>query len=119
MKHLESKLQIECVRWFRYQYPQHTLFSIPNGGARNKTEAAILKAEGVLAGVADLFLMCARIEPYLNIYYYGLFIELKTAKGKQTEKQKEFQKKAEEHEYKYEVVRSFNEFKEVVDNYLK
>ena len=53
MKHVESSLQIQCVRWFRYQYPSRTIFSIPLGGNRNAVTGAILKAEGALAGVAD------------------------------------------------------------------
>jgi hypothetical protein len=56
-RHEESRLQRACVQWFRLQYPAHTLFAIPNGGKRNAREAGILKAEGVLPGVADLFLM--------------------------------------------------------------
>ena len=41
-----------CVSWFRLQYPDigKLLFAVPNGGARSRTEAAIMKAEGVTAG---------------------------------------------------------------------
>ena len=44
-----------CVGWFRLQYPAvgKLLFAVPNGGARSRTEAAIMKAEGVTAGVTD------------------------------------------------------------------
>lgn len=34
-----------------------TTFAVPNGGARNKREAGILKGEGVTAGVADMILL--------------------------------------------------------------
>ena len=34
-----------------------TTFAVPNGGARNKREARILKGEGVTAGVADMILL--------------------------------------------------------------
>lgn len=62
MKHVESRLQIACVAWFRAQYASiwNLLFSVPNGGARSKTEGAILKAEGATRGVADLLLLVAR-----------------------------------------------------------
>lgn len=51
------------------------LFHIPNGGSRGKVEAARFKAEGVKAGVPDLFLPVARGG------YHGLFIEMKRKKG--------------------------------------
>lgn len=46
-------MQRMCVGWFRLQYPAvgKLLFAVPNGGARSRTEAAIMKAEGVTAGV--------------------------------------------------------------------
>lgn len=48
-------MQRMCVGWFRFQYPAvgKLLFAVPNGGARSRTEAAIMKAEGVTAGVTD------------------------------------------------------------------
>ena len=88
MKHIESKIQISCVNWFRIQFPMYVLFAIPNGGARRLIEGKILKAEGTMAGVSDLFLM------FGNGTYNGLFIEMKTEKGRQTDTQKLFQKKA-------------------------
>lgn len=67
---------------FRYcaaeigRYPQLTmLLHIPNGGMRNKKEAAILKREGVRKGYPDLAL------DYSNGKYHGLRIELKRVKG--------------------------------------
>jgi len=111
--HNESKLQQECLKWFKYQYPRYVIFSIPNGGARNKREAAILKGEGVLSGVSDVFLM------YENGKHNGLFIEFKIAKGRQTESQKWFEQKAKEFFYEYKVVRSFDEFQAVINEYIK
>ena len=37
----ESQLQIQCVRWFRYQYPKLAplLIHIPNGRHRSKRES--------------------------------------------------------------------------------
>lgn len=73
-RHLESQLQRQCVAWFRLQYPEigRLLFAVPNGGARNRTEAAIMKAEGVTAGVTDLILLAGRGG------YSALCIEMKT-----------------------------------------
>jgi len=109
----ESKLQIAMVKWFRLQHPNHLLFSIPNGGKRNYITAAIMKAEGTLSGVADLFLARG------NGLYHGLFIEVKTTTGRQQPSQKEFEYLVSARGYKYVIVRTFDEFKEECENYLK
>jgi len=122
MKHAESKLQIACVTWFRLQYPNEVLFAIPNGGQRNAITAKILKAEGTLAGVADLFLAKVNASPCLielGEATFGLFIEMKTDKGRQAPSQIEFQKAVEGKGFKYIICRSFDEFKAEIDNYLK
>lgn len=113
MKHEESTIQTQCVRWFRYQYPSRTIFAVPNGGARNEVTGAILKAEGVIAGVADLFILHAAHG------YHGLFIEMKTHSGKQQPSQIAFQIKAESEGYKYAVCRSFDDFQKIVNEYFK
>jgi hypothetical protein len=114
MKHIESKMQINCVRWFRLQYPQYAklLFSVPNGGARRLAEAKILKAEGATPGVADLILLAS------NGTYNSLCLELKTEKGRQSDSQKEWQQVAEQNGNKYVIVRSIYEFISEVKKYL-
>ena len=51
-RHIESRLQQQCVAWFRLQHRSLAplLFAVPNGGARRLREAQIMKAEGVTAG---------------------------------------------------------------------
>lgn len=115
MKRDESILQSECVRWFRYQYPKDVIFAIPNGGKRDVGTAIRLNHEGVLAGVADLFIMrgvCG------DFYSHGLFIEMKVGNNKQTDNQKEFEQKCITLGYTYAVCYSFDEFKALVNNYL-
>ena len=51
-EHLE---QVRLVSWFRKTYPGVRVFAIPNGGGRSASQGAALKAEGVQAGVPDLF----------------------------------------------------------------
>lgn len=112
-RHEESKLQINCVTWFRLQYPDLLLFSIPNGGARSKVEAGILKAEGVLPGVADLFVAL----PAKG--YAGLFIEMKYGSGKQSPDQIKFEQNSTKLGYKYVVANSFETFMRTVNDYVR
>lgn len=111
----EERLQKDCVQWFRYQYMTHwrQLFAVPNGGSRNKKEAANMKAAGVVAGVADLILLIP------NDRYGSLCIELKHGSNKQTDQQREWQASTEEHGNLYVVVCELEEFINIVKQYLK
>ena len=113
-KHSESELQRACVKWFRLQYRQLSgvFFCVPNGGFRNAVEGAIMKGEGVLSGVSDLILLVA------NSRFNGLCIEMKTAKGTQSDTQKIFMRNVEEQGYKYAICRSFTDFQNTINQYL-
>lgn len=114
MNHAESRLQSACVTWFRLQYPKLALhlFAIPNGGARSAVTGAILKAEGVRRGVADLFLMVPTDK------YHGLFIEMKVAKGRQSPEQLAFEADCAIMRYSYALCRTFDEFRNAVEAHL-
>lgn len=114
MNHPESILQKNCVFWFRAQYPQiaKLYFSCPNGGYRKPIEAKILKAEGQVSGVSDTILLIPK-DPYSS-----LCIEFKAGNGKQSAYQKSWQDLAEKHGNKYVIVRSFDEFRTEIQNYL-
>lgn len=110
----EHRLQCSCVEWFRAQHPKfrHNLFAVPNGGRRDKVTGAKLKAEGVLAGVADLILLKS------NARHGALLIEMKTGSGKQSEAQGRWQRAIEKDGYKYVLCRSIEEFMREVNAYL-
>ena len=55
-----------------------TLFAIPNGGARHPAVAAQMKAEGLRAGVPDIFLPAMR-RGEDGRTWGGLFVEMKRA----------------------------------------
>jgi hypothetical protein len=114
MRKEEHRLQVSCVRWYRYQYPQYRalLFAVPNGGKRDVRTAVNLKAEGVVSGVADLLLLMPRH------HVHGLCIEMKTIKGRQTEAQKEWQLQVERQGYAYSIIRSLPEFIAVLEAYI-
>ena len=113
MKHLESDLQIACVKWFRLQYGNKLLFAIPNGEKRNVITATILKRQGVLSGIPDLFLA----EP--NKIYSGLFIEMKSDKGKLTRNQTDMIFMLKQNNYDVAVCNSFESFKGAVEDYIR
>ena len=114
MKHAEHDLQKACVQWFRMQHKAAYIFSVPNGGKRDLKEAVRLKSEGVVSGVADLFVM----SPFSSDAK-GMFIEMKTEKGKQSPTQKAFELDCRERGYNYAVCHSLNEFMKVTIEFLQ
>ena len=86
MKRSEDTEQMAVVSWARWnvqKYPElKWLYHVPNGGSRNRAEAAKFKQMGVKAGVADLCL------PYPKGAYCGLWIEMKYGRNTQQETQK-------------------------------
>lgn len=109
-RHIESNIQQAVVKWFRMQYPRFIIAAVPNGGFRNAREAAIMQREGVLAGFADLVVIARR-----NV----LFLEMKTTKGQQSDKQKEFQNKVSKLGFEYIVCRSFEQARLAIERWLK
>lgn len=115
MRHLEEQIQKACIKWFDLKYSKYKLLmhSSPNGGKRNAIEAAKFKQMGTRAGFPDLIFLKS------NNKFNFLAIELKTKTGRQSENQKAYQKEFESIGAKYVVVRSLDEFIEVVTDYLK
>lgn len=78
---LEHDEQVAFFEWAEGWLPEEfysLLWATPNGGHRFAAVAAKLKAEGVKAGVPDIFFAWARLG------YHGLFIEMKRVKGGST-----------------------------------
>jgi len=114
-----SRLQKACVKWFRYQHSdiKDLLFSIPNGIplANQNIRTKIynkLKEEGLQPGVPDLFLAVG------NSIYNGLFIEVKSKTDRLRKVQADMIRELESENYKCVVVRSLDEFMEVIKEYL-
>jgi hypothetical protein len=80
------------------------IFSVPNDG-KNATEQMRKIANGMMSGVSDLIVIMEN---------EVLFIECKTEVGKQSDKQKDFQSAVENLGFKYYIVRSLEEFKDVI-----
>ena len=107
-------MQSACVRWFRYVYQElaYMLIAVPNGVRTSETQGRILKEEGMLAGVADLLLLVPGNGG--NV----LAVEMKTPQGRQSDSQKHWQQEAQQHGIRYEVVRSFDDFKNLINDYI-
>ena len=88
IKRSEDTEQINVVSWAHWnvkRFPElKWLYHVPNGGRRNRAEAAKFKQMGGKAGGSDLCL------PYPKGAYCGLFIEMKYGSNKQQASQKEF-----------------------------
>ena len=113
----EGKIQAECFQWFwnNYMKYQRLLFHVPNENDRadsNPIQGAIRKSMGVVAGVADLILMVPTKK------YHGLCIEMKDDHGTQKQAQKDWQFLVEQQGYRYEICRSLEQFKSIIEDYL-
>lgn len=115
--YLEDKLQIACKYWFDCQFPRLKLLlhHSPNEGKlmQHDRDGAKRKAMGMRAGFPDFIFL------HPNKFYSYLAIELKSAKGRQTEHQKEYQQSVENSGGKYVIVRSLEEFMDIVNDYIK
>lgn len=116
MKQEEHEEQVRVFTWARWAEATRPelalLFAVPNGGRRDKVTAGRLKAEGVKAGVLDIWLPVARGR------YHGLVIELKTRTGRLTPEQKVWLEALTAQGWKALMCRGAAETVEVIEWYL-
>lgn len=113
----EGKIQSQCFVWFNNTLPQYRglLFHVPNENDRadsNPIQGAIRKSLGVWPGVADLILLVPRG------IHGALLIEMKDEHGQQKPAQKLWQAAVEAQNYRYEICRSLEQFKQIINEYL-
>lgn len=97
----EHQTQVAIANYLATVTPPGSLwFAVPNGGNRDSITGAILRREGVRAGVADLVVL-----------YEGrtLFLEVKTATGRLSKSQVRFRDLALSAGAEYAVVRSIDD----------
>lgn len=115
MQH-EAKEQEKLFRWselMKGKYPElGMMYHIPNGGSRNRIEAAHLKAQGVKAGVPDICL------PVPRGGHHGLYLELKYGKNKPTAAQTIWLRNLEKHGYAVAICWGWEKAKDVIIAYL-
>lgn len=79
-----NRLKALAVNRPAYAMAVKRTHAIPNGGGRSKREAGRLKAEGVVAGVPDIFVA------YPVPGFHGLYIEMKSLTGKPSREQQDW-----------------------------
>lgn len=123
----EHAHQVALFAWCALQdaYPvlkSKAFFAIPNGGSRGDTAESAkivggrLKAEGVKAGVGDMFLALP-----VGIYA-GLFLELKRLKKAgvgPSDDQLEFGELVQSHHYAFKVAYGWEEARDALIAYMK
>lgn len=100
-----------CAQWFwnTFHSERRMLIHVDNN-SYNKIEGARKKAMGVVKGVSDFILI---------LFEEVHFIELKTDKGIQKDEQIEFMDKVMRRGHNYHIVRSEQEFKDLIYSLLK
>ena len=110
----EGLIQQQMVMWYNNTYCLATanpnergvIFHIPNENQHK------LIGVGLLPGASDLIVIHPGIDR-------PLFIEVKDSKGKQSPKQAAFEQRIKALGYTYEVVRSLEEFKNIIAKVAK
>jgi len=124
-----SEYNIQCMvaEYIMRQYP-NILWSASCGGMRTSMGTAKkMKRMGYIKGCPDIMIFETVFKDIENtssdkifvVQVHGLFIEMKAKGGTQKPEQKEWEKKATEQGYFYKLAYSFEEAKEIIDNYLK
>ena len=112
-EHHEQRKVFEWARLYESRYPELAImFAVPNGGDRHPAVAAKLKAEGVRPGVPDIVL------PVPRGGFHGLFIEMKSDKGRASHDQLKYISTLNRNGYYAMVCRGFDEAVEAIRCYL-
>jgi len=118
MKHEEDSIQKALFQWIRLatpRIPQLALaFHCPNGGRRDAREAARLKGLGVRAGVPDVMIPGKSADGN----FYGIAIELKSAKGRLTDEQLGWSVRLRSVGWRCGVCHSFDEARQTIADYF-
>lgn len=104
--------ECKCIKYKNSNVAQY-LHHSPNGGFRNKLEAARFKAMGTQKGFPDLFMFIS------NKLFHGLFIELKSGKNTVTADQAGIHRLLEEQGYKVIVCYTVKGAVNAIKDYLE
>ena len=104
----ENRIIQECFIWHHNTYPDKRglFFKIKNDGLKNLRTAISDKATGLIPGVADTCLIHKG---------KAVFLEFKTEIGKQSPAQKEWEQKIIYNGGFYCIIKSLDEFKNLIN----
>ena len=103
----EYNLQAACVKLFAMLRPnEQGLLFLNLNNPRSRTNGHFLKGIGLTAGVADMTYLSPK---------GAVFLEFKAPKGKQSLSQKWWQERVESVGYRYVVIRSIEEFQNLLN----
>jgi hypothetical protein len=108
----EHQMQVKLVQYIRTFYPDILIFAIPNGAAVSGKNRLRLYKEGLLSGVPDIF-----IATPLN-GFNGLFIELKTLTGIESNNQKRIREVLINNGYLVYVARQLDTALNLIEDYI-
>jgi hypothetical protein len=112
-EHAEQAALVRWAAFARARLPELALlYAIPNGGHRHKATAARLKAEGVKRGVPDVCL------PVPRGGAHGLYIELKTGRGRPTPEQLGWIRALRRQGYAASVCHGWEQARRAIEDYL-
>jgi hypothetical protein len=106
----ESKIQGECYKWFHNTYPHlRGLLCYNLNNSKNKIDGNLNKAMGLQKGRSDM-----------TLYYHGkaYMLEFKTPFGNQTPEQMNWAAKVEQEGFPYYLVRSQEEFQNIIKHII-
>ena len=109
----EERLQSEVVKYILLQYPTVRFCASLGGIYTGPRQAVKAKRTGYSRGYPDMFFSEARKG------FHGLFIEIKTHKGRATEVQKEWIEDLTERGYKAEICKGLPAILELIDLYFE
>jgi hypothetical protein len=110
MNYEEERIQRSMVTYFNLKYPKLRGLLCSNlNNSKDKKTGGRNKALGIIPGRSDLVLYAHK-----TAYH----IEVKTLKGRQTQRQKDWQELVELNGYDYYLVRSLDEFMDLMNKIL-
>jgi hypothetical protein len=117
MRHIEHEHQKTLFIWWTLEAGRRginprLMWATPNGGFRHMAEARRLKAEGVKAGVPDVFLAIP------SQGFHGLFLELKAPKGRVSPEQSDMLDLLRSRGYVGRVCYGWDQAREAIEGYL-
>ena len=108
----EHELHIQCVNWFKLAYGEHAILNHQaNENPRGTTPQYNVKMKllGTKAGFPDLQIFCNA---------KTILIELKSLNGKLSENQVALFRKFQAVGFKVHIVRTFEEFRAIVNDFV-